>query len=123
MSSSPMTEATSALWRSKQRTTSGGVRVTNQVEQVASKVRAEDDPYRVGYEEGIKFARERFENMWKLDQESDSDYLYCKISREVWRKANAIWQREQSSPNTFMCPEGILFWLTCKGIKVKTGGL
>lgn len=93
--------------------------MTNQVEQVASKVRADNDPYRVGYLEGLKFAEERNANLWKLDAESDTEYLYCKIRRDVWRKANKVWQAEQSSPNTYMSPQGILEWLVCRVPEMK----
>lgn len=91
---------------------------TEQVEQVASKVRP-DDPYRIGFLEGVKFAEERNANLWKLDAASDTEYLHCKIRRSVWSKANKIWQAEQSSPHTYMSPQGILEWIVCRVPEMK----
>ena len=93
--------------------------MSNQVEQTADRVRSEDDPYLRGYMEGKKFAEERATHLWELDEETNTEYLYCKIKRSVWRKANTVWQVEQASPQTYMSPQGILEWIVCRVPEMK----
>ena len=46
---------------------------------VADNTRPPNDPYVIGYNEGIAFQKEREANIRKLDAESDEEFLHCKI--------------------------------------------
>ena len=112
---------------------------------VDGNTRADDDPYVIGWNEGKKFAEERAANIARLGP--GAGLLSCVIDREVWNKANAVWQEHNKAPEIYVTPEELLRWFTYrlsemkyfntfaegqgytkgflagKGLKVKTGQL